>query len=729
MSLALVLALVLTMLSLAAVSWAATVFQVDGRWVPNTPTTLASGDVVTAEWRVNVNDDAQAPANELVDNVTLNVTLTNGLFDALPGLCLTTGVSPASSLSTDKKTLTCNLGTHAQGTAAVLQTPVVADGPTGSQVGAEATINGQKAALPALNIANVFGMDMRWAVGSANSSQGAGYFEVDYEWTLSKARRSDPGPQTISYDLTIASQQGGRVQLAPQGCTPFSIAAPANGHPWSGGNHPANQTAPSVGNCQITQTGPNTFRLTISGIDYDPASPPTLDSAGDKLPTDQVALASGSVWVRVLTTVDGSAELKASAPTYTSTTGLTVQDDPSNNTESKSWTTPGTYSSGWGRSYTGSGGTTWDDTYRVAAGRNIAQYMDTAMQRHTERPDDRLVGLCSALDTKYVTFNGFKWTNPAGGVNGAVVEYYTGNDAHLDPANAGYDPNGFDCGTSGGWTTAVPADQTQVKAVRVTATQGQMEAVGATNINQNVFQTIKPNVPAGTDVWSFFSGIQDAPLNNWWNGTGCILDTPGLRYPCTTGFRDLVRITSASPAIEKSVDRAVVTPGAPATYTLTYSANGSGAIPATVDGFRIVDTLPAGVTYVPGSASPEPAVTTDGSGRQVLTWTLDKVATNADHALTYQAVPSGSVTAGQALTNEATASYGGITTIPAKAQVTVATNGYTTIGKSADSPFIPNLKGDGRGSGSWTVTLRSYDPAPQAFTDTIDILPYRGDGR
>jgi uncharacterized repeat protein (TIGR01451 family)/fimbrial isopeptide formation D2 family protein len=443
-----------------------------------------------------------------------------------------------------------------------------------------------------------------------------------------------------------------------------------------------------------------------------------------------VALASGSIWVRVLTATSGSAQLSSNAPTYTSTTGQTASDDPANNTESKSWTTPGLYSSGWGRGYTGSGGTTWDDTYRVAAGTTVGQYMDTAMQRHTDRPDDRLVGMCSALDTKYVTFNGLQWGNPAAGINGAVVEYYTGSDAHLDPTSASYDPNGFDCGVSGSWSATPPGDLSQVKAVRVTITQGQIEAYSDhPNITPIVFQTIKPGTPPGTDVWSFFSGVLDNPLNNWWNATGCILNTPGLRYPCTTGFRDLVRVVTAMPAIGKSVDRAVVTPGVPATYTLSYSANGAGAIPATVDGFQIVDTLPSGVTYVLGSAAPEPTVTTNGSGQQVLTWILNGVATNADHPLTYQAVTDSSVTPGKALTNSATASFGGVTTEPATAQVTVATSGYTTIAKSADAPFVPNVNGDGVGSGAWTVTLRSYDPLPQAFTDTIDILPYQGDGR
>ncbi|MFH8983819.1 DUF7927 domain-containing protein [Streptomyces varsoviensis] len=720
----------LTVFGLPTGASAKPVHEIAGRWVDGTPAKVASGSVVTAEWRVNVNDDQPAPSNDMVDNVTFGVTLTNGVFDKLPDVCSTTGVDPASSLSDDKKTLTCDLGSHRQGTSVVVQAPVVVDGPTGGQVTAVGSIGDQKAAVPPLDITNRFGMDMRWDVGAANFTSTKEYFELDYEWTLSKGKGGDPGPQTVTYDLEIGSQQGGQIEAAPQGCTPYSIDARATGHPWSGGGHPAKQTASFVKDCKLTPTGPGKFQLTLSGIDYDPASPPALDSTGARLPSDRVALASGSVWVRVLTQAGGSAELKASAPTYTSTTGQTAEDDPANNRESKSWTTPGTYSAGWGRGYTGSGGTTWDDTYRVAAGTTVGQYMDTAYQVHTDRPDDRLVGMCSALDTKYVVFDGFQWSSPAAGVKGATTEYYTGDDAHLDPAGASYDPNGFDCGGKDGWSTTPPADPTQVRAVRVTATQGQMEAYSdQPHINQLIRQKIKPGTAPGTDVWTFFSGIVDTPLNNWWNGTGCILNTPGLRYPCTNGFRDLVRVTTASPAISKSADRAVVTPGVPSGFTLTYSANGAGAIPATVDGYKIVDTLPAGVTYVPKSATPEPAVTTDASGQQVLTWTLDGVTTNTDHALTYQAVTADSVPAGKALTNSATASYGDVTTAPATAQVTVATNGYTTIGKTPNAAFIPNVAGDGKGSGSWTVTLRSYDPMAQAFTDAIDILPHKGDKR
>ncbi|TLM70891.1 DUF11 domain-containing protein [Pseudarthrobacter sp. NamB4] len=670
--------------------------------------------------------------------MTFTVTLQNGVFGELPDVCLSNGVVPRSTISADGKTLTCNLGTREQGTAIAVQTPVVANGPTGSQLSATGTIGGQATNLSPISLVSEFGMDMRWGTPSVYQAPTETYRDVDFQWTLNLNRGSEPGPQTIVYDVTFNSAQATAYGVGPQACSPFTGDWPADGHPWSGGNHPAEQTTSFVDNCTFTQTGPNTFRLTLTGINYSPASAPTEDSTGARLPTDQVAVASGSIWLRFNTTaLNGAIDLSATAPAYTSTAGNTAQDDPSNNTSSKSWVGPGIYSSALVRSYTGNGGTNWDNTYRVAPGTTVRQYLDTALQRNVARADNLPVGMCSALDTRYVSYAGLgpfteglsdkEFAPP----QGAVIAYYTGNAPALDPTSSAYDPNAFNCGGDTGWTTTAPANPVDVKAVRLTISQGDIEAYSnLSNFTMNLLQTIKPETPAGTDVWSFFSGIMDFPTGSTWsNDTGCLQSTAGLRYPCTTGFRDLLRVVTATPAIEKSADRSVVTAGVPATFTLAYSANGAGTIPKTVDSFQLIDTLPAGMTYVPGSASPEPVVTTNGSGQQVLTWTIDDVATNQNHALTYQAVAGTSVAPGTTLENSAVASFGGVTTRPATAQVTTSTNGYTSIGKAADTPFIPNVNGDGVGEGSWTVTLRSFDPLPQTFTDTIDILPYIGDGR
>ncbi|MCP2638169.1 DUF11 domain-containing protein, partial [Microbacterium sp. HD4P20] len=727
-----VAALMLALLP-ATAAQAATVYEITARWVDGTATSVKSGDVVTGLWHVNLNDDAAAPVNDPVENVTATLVAQNGRFASIPNMCLTSDVDPASSISSDGLTLVCNVGTQTEGTAAAIQAPITVDGPTGSHVSATGTIGDQSAALDPIEITNEFAMDIRWGTGAAYVASGANYFETSYEWTLNKGLGSDAGPQTITYDLTIASPQGGTIQIAPQGCTPYDMNIASDGHPWSGGSHPTNQMTSFVGSCTVAQTGPNTFQMTLSGIDYDPANIPTRDSAGNLLPTDQVALAAGSLFVRTFNVPGGSTTVTASAPTYTSTTGLTAQDDPSNNSETKTWQPLGTYSSGWGRGYTGSGGTTWDDTYRVAAGTVVGQYLDTGWQRWAHRDDSLLVGMCAPLDTRHVTLEAFVWGVPAGGVPNAPFEYYTGTSPNLDPSSPSYNPNTFDCAPSTGWSTTPPANLAEVKAVRVVMTQGQAEAhVDDPSITPAAFVRIRPETPAGTEIWSFFSGIHDSPAPNSWTGpdyAGCITNTPGWRYPCTTGFRDVLRIVDAAPAIAKSVDRSAVTPGVPATFTLTYAANGAGQVPPTVDGYQIADTLPVGMTYVPGSASPAPTVTTDLQGRQVLSWTLNGVPTNTQNALSYQAVADPSVTPGQALTNTATSAYGGVVTAPVAAQVTVSTDGYTSIAKVADTPFIPNLAGDGVGEGSWTVTLRSFDPLPQDFTDTIDILPYLGDGR
>jgi len=721
-------ALVATGMSFAAPAVAAPVYEITAKWADGTPTTVASGDVVTAEWRVNVNDDATAPSNDPVDNVNFTLTIANGTFAELPASCLTSGVTPVSSISADGHTMVCNIGTQKEGTSQVIQTAITADGDTGSQITGTGTIDGATADLSPIAINNPFGMDIRWSVATAAYNL-QGYpanptVDLDLQWTLSKAKRSADGPQTVTYDLTTSGPFSS-ISVGSQQCTPFTTGI-ANGHPWSGGSHPADQMVTPVTTCAVQQTGPNAFRLTLTGIDYNPATPATKDSTGAGLPADQVALASGSIWLHLVPTSAGSISLQSSAPTYTSASGTdTAQDDPSNNTVTKTWFYPGTFTSPWNRGYTGSGGSNYDNTYVVSPGTTIRQTLLTGLPG-MDRADTLGIGMCTPVDTKYLTFVDIVPGQPA---PGAVIEYYVGNDPTVNPASASYDPQAFpNCGGTAGWTTTPPADLSTVKAARVTFTQGQAESWNLVNAGWLVDYTVKDTAPIGQDIWNFMYSTGDG--TNWASNGPCATPTPGLRYPCTAvATRDLVRVVAATPYIEKTADRSAVNPGQAAGFSLTYSANVPSNLPTSVDGYQIVDTLPVGMTYVDGSATPAPTVTTNGSGQQVLTWVLDGVTTNAEHALTYQAVAGATVTPGTVLENSAVASVSGTSSQPATAQVVVAANGYTTIGKAADTPFIPNVNGDGKGSGSWTVTLRSFDPTAQTFTDTIDILPYNGDGR
>ncbi|WP_309128921.1 hypothetical protein [Microbacterium sp.] len=729
----------------AAAANAATVYEIRGAWEEGTPGTVGRGDVVNAIWRVNVNDDAPAPGNEPVDNVTFTATTQNGVFKEVPNVCLTADVDPVSAISEDGKALTCNLGTINQGSAVVVQTPIRVDGNTGDEVIATGQINGQSKGLDPLLIENAFGMDLQFGQNTAYYEWNEDYtaVDVDLEWSLRLAAGSDTGPDSVTYRLQLSESNGSQIGLGDsyygdfEGCSPYNAFITGT-HPLSGLEGAAKETyrgqeASFVEECTLTPVAgqPGVFDLTLSGINYDMAMIPTRDAAGNLLPTDWSYIASGSLWFRVATERAGSISLQANAPTYQSTTGLSSVDLPENNTTSKAYVLPGVWAASWWRPYTGAGGNNWDDTYRVSAGTKVVQYINHNASLY-DVPDATPQGQCLVFDADYVTYTPWAEGDALPTIRGYVdngpsaqlksppaVEYYVGDVG---------DPDVFDCGSDpNNWTTTEPADLTTVEAMRIIYPHSLAEEEGYRGIQLAGYVRINDDVRVGQDIWMFGSVMSGG---SWTRENVQLGATPDARYPRTNGRRDILRITTATPAIQKSVDRSIVKPGEPANFTLTYSANGAGAIPETMDDYVITDTLPVGMTYVAGSADPAPNVSTNGTGQQVLTWSLDEVPTNVPNVLTYQAVAGASVKSGQVLTNTATSSVGGVTSPPTAAQVTVSTSGVTNLGKSTDQWFIANPDGDGSGEeGSWTVTLRSQDPLPQAFTDTIDILPYNGDGR
>ncbi|MBN0038711.1 hypothetical protein JN535_00815 [Cellulosimicrobium cellulans] len=717
---------------------AATVYEIEAGWAESTPEVLQTGDAVSATWWFNLNDDAAAPGNAPVENVTITVTAQGAVFDALPPACLTDGVDPASSISEDGTVLVCNVGTQDEGTAYSLSTPMRVTAVTGEPVSAGATIADQQASLPEIPVQNAYLQDIHWVESTAGSANNGSSRDFTFNWTLFHGANSPAGPATVTYNLTVANSVGATTQLGPNLCTAFQSGT-ASGHPWSGGTHDASQTAPFVGSCTLTRNSSTSYTLTLSGIDYSHAQAPTMDSKGDRLPTDRVAVASGQIQLRLVTTAgSGNVSVTSNAPTYTAVDGQTVGDDPANNTSTKNWVS-GTWSHAWQPAYTGQSSNVWADTYRVAPETELGAgvrviYPNVQNQASTQG------GLCLVLDTRYVEFTGAltRFDNgTTGEPAGLPVAYYTGNSALVNPTSGSYDPNAFTCDGTTGWTTTAPADLSTVKAVRATYTM--TAARWQREIVLQATQRLLPSAQVGQDVWTWGSYINPGSATNTWVNAARSMSpadagqsatlTPDARYPFAQAGRDIVRIIGVTPDVSKSVLPTTVDPGGQATYTLSYSANGTGSVAPTVDGYQLVDTLPLGATYLAGSASPEPVVTTNGAGKQVLTWTLDGVPTNAVQTLTYDVAYADDVDAGERLVNTVTASAEGVQSETATASVVVNESGLTKIIKTADQAFIPNLTGDGAGEGSWTVLVRSEDPLPQEFVDVIDILPYVGDGR
>ncbi|WP_407320684.1 hypothetical protein UQW22_09345 [Isoptericola halotolerans] len=714
--------------AIATPAQAVTVYELEGEWDDDTPDVVQTGDSVAGTWWANVNDDSEAPGNEPVDNVTITVTAVGAVFEEIPPVCLTEGVDPPSEILDDGATLVCNGGTFDEGTAFRLDTAVTVTAVDGESVSLSATVADQAAELPEIPVENPFVMDIVWDENSGAASNNGDSRDMTFNWTLIHGAFSPDGQDPITYTLDVSNSVGGPMQIGPEACSAFETGT-ATGHPWSGGDHPADQMAPFVDDCTLTQINGTTFELTLSGIDYSHAQVPTNDSTGNTLPHARVAVASGQVQFRVITDENsGQVTVESSAPTYTSVNGALAEDDGTNNSSTNNWIS-GVHYGGWSPNYTGSSASSWADTYRVSPGTEVRA--SVSMNYRNVDEVATVGGMCVILDSEYVDFTSVDVVDVNNGFTevDVPVEYLVAAAPYADP-NA-IEP----CGNESlNWVSTPPADLTTVRAVR---TQYDIADVGTDSRPAlRVYQTIDSDIDPGQDVWmwSAYRGTgSGAPWTypNRSNDPDDVsnegVSTADARYPFTGPHRDVLRISTVSPAVSKSVDPATVDPGDSATFTVTYAAEGVGDLSPTVDGYEIVDTLPEGMTYVAGSSSTGSDPEIEGS---TLTWTIDGVPTNEDQTLTYEVDVAEDVDPGARLVNSVDGSVGGLETEePATAAVTVNAAGSTSILKTADQAFIPNVNGDGVGEGSWTVDVVSEDSSAQVFTDTIDILPYAGDGR
>lgn len=709
------------------------VYEIEGSWAADTPNPVQSGTGLTAVWRYNVNDADPAPENPSQENVVVTFTAQNAVFTELPLECLTDGVDPSSEIQGDGATLVCNLGTRNLGTAELLLAGVEARGMTGDQVGLSANVgepgvNEVSTSLPELDIVNPFRMDMKFDGGNPSNSRDGAQNVLEFPWSLRHAPGSNAGPDTVSYDLTFAATGGESVMPSVDGCTTLDYKNP--GHPYSGNGFDAAQTAPFPAACTLVQLGPNRMRLTLTGIDYSKMLDPTTDSNGVALPTEWDVVASGLISVRFTYVAGTTISFTSTAPTYTSTTLETSSDDPANNQNSRA-SVRGTWSGGWELRNMDPPvqGSLWTDTYRTMAGQPVLAQSGVRPPSGSETQTQ----VCTILDTKYVTFN----SSAAGPISGGVVtpypgvtyEYFTGTGTGgiVDPSNSAYQPNSFRCDGSTGtaWQSTLPSDLSTVKAVRATfpASANIPDAIAYLR----TYSTVKPNVAVGQDIWTWTSYRMGS--NNWANPhrTSNASDvplqgtvTPGSRYAYTGGGRDVLRIVAGRPLVEKTVDQSTTMPGATVNFTITYRVE--APVDTVVDDLDLTDVLPAGLTYVPGSASVAP---TSVSG-QTLSWSIDSVSTNTEYTILLSAMVDSNADPGEVFTNSVEAVLAGVTDEDT-ASTRVRDGGYTFLTKTADAQQVPHVSGAAQAG--WTVRLTSADSVAQSFTDTIDVLPYNGDGR
>lgn len=723
---------------------AAPVYEIEGEWQAGTPSEVRTGDGVVAVWRYNINDDAPAPSNDPVDDVTVTFQVQGGAFTVLPDPCRTEGVTPVSGISADGATLTCNLGTREQGSAELSLTGIRATAATGELVIVDSQIGEVRAQLPPLRVNNPFAMDMKFD-GGGRSRPGTGVTqEVRFPWSLRIAPQSEAGPSSVQYTLDFSNTAGGELLAFPNSpCGPLGNSFA--GHPFSGPSHPAERTAPFPGSCRFERVGTsNRFTLTIGGIDYSRSRVPTHDSTGAALPTDWDVIASGELRLYFGYERAGQVGFTASAPVYTgAVTGATSQDLTSNNANSQA-TIRGGWNGGWVLDQVGLPGAAWTDTSRASAGDLVRGLSGIA----APTSEGSWTAACNVLDTRYVEFAGARTGNhrpsdgqivPFPGAEGIQHWYYIGNGAgdNVNPGSANYDPNGFTCDTGWGgpdWVNTPPADLSLVKAVRMHVPFSAKAGVDALDphgvATLYVDSRIKEGVTTGQDIWTWTSvNFVGYGTDGWQNSHRTMAAgdappegklTPGTRYPYTAGGRDVLRVVPAKPLVTKTADQRVSVPGATVQYTVTYRAEVGSEV--TVPNYTLTDVLPAGTSYVAGSASIAPS-SVDG---RTLTWNLTNVRSNTDHVLTYSVRLPDQAESGQQFTNSVTAGIGGVTAT-AEDTVRLRDGGLVLLTKTAEASKVPH--NGGAAEDSWTVRLTSRDTSSSAFTDTVDVLPYNGDGR
>lgn len=292
------------------------------------------------------------------------------------------------------------------------------------------------------------------------------------------------------------------------------------------------------------------------------------------------------------------------------------------------------------------------------------------------------------------------------GLSDYTLEYLTGEI-----------PGGFvspNCG-EGDWTSQKPAD---VTAIRVIYDPAEQDAGWATRPNLGAGYLVAEDLAEGERAW--MAGGMSVDVSRGWQMTGSPIskfaDDP---YGSTTLFRDAVEAVPSRTSVQLDTSSASVKVGERVDWEVTTRLS---AAPFADRGDHTVERrliLPEGVEPMEGI---DGQVRTEG-GRTVITWQSDvKTGEHVTETIpTIYRFGTGTLTA-QVTVENLTADR--LTTDSDTAAVVALASAGAYLHKSAESAEFA-LDGSNR----WTVSLENRDLWPIGVADTIDILPYEGDGR
>ena len=758
-------------------------------WVSLPAGDINAGDEVVGYFAFNVNDVPEGLDG--TDEVVVYVNPTGGAVVSIPDICqdgssiddgvLTCVVPEAALGSAYRAEFTVRAtgdGSASQMSAVVsmpdsdpLSVPLPPIGVNEAQAAVDVVVDPSFGVSGVTNTAFTLTMDMALAVPTSVSTQlVAGPVEFDL---IFDNVTGNPGWRNV-VELTRARE----------------VSSNANNVPY-----------PQLGDVPDVRWTPITggYHVVVSG--FNPAaSAPRTDATGATIQGNfryfaNFALDLSSIYTGAYTALPGSSDttyrLGAHVTNVRATTvsGAAITSDyrTTNNSVSGVVTASGSFSNSWQRdgdngvwdagaathfgwpAYTSAGqwdatfgqGNEWDATPHVASGRwvvskgarvptsgqagwycrsigqdaPLAGPMRTAIKNVATKATDLWVEV-----TTQPVDRGLPWcgttSRPTGGTNGgasSVSPPVTYTWLRLDPTQA-YGPvqgNGqsffyWDLSTLG----IDPATVTGIR-VHTAVDQAQLSAI-------NEVRAATPN----DDIWTTGSYSTNGGVA-WQTDATAITATAGKEFPATTHARDVLWGVPFFPSVTKKASDAYPEYGETVTFDVTATAETDTARggPSATD-LVLVDEIPAGLTYVEGSASVAPDSVVHGTDCPstvvvetdctVLTWTFADVDYNVVNGVTYAATADWQVgrrTNVAYVSNLADLGFDMKVWTPslangARAEATVERKltGSTSLEKdvkyTVTTVDAPN---------EWTLRLNNNDYVDQQQTDVIDELPYNAD--
>ncbi len=668
----------------------------------NSNQVVRTNDAIVISYQIGVsNDDAS--------NVVLEVVGGPGVDFDLPSFCLSSGVTPPSTISgniTSGKTITCNIGDRTSGSASIIAIPgrvmptlmqgaavsissssISADGVvTQSFPGTTLTVS----ARPKFDILKNTGAALKGSALGPNGEKGL----VQIYPIAVKTINQGFGAENATANIVLADDLSGISPNAllfqgwagalPTACFsngaqttyqinshPFGYTQTADGGPGGPGGPGAGSAAQSVFNsgsftCPSVAAG-GTATITIAGAALNGMHYPTHAANGNPLNANERYLVSGvlAVWFPLQDIIDNGNELTISneytTQNFTSISGQT-NTDPNTSNNKKSYVlreeNPGNgryfflgKNNGGAKIEGQTANRSGDGSLVVGQAFNTAQRQSNG-QAYSETDYNNL-NLCTSFDNskQIIRKRGGRYADvtfsgtPRIAQADFTVEYGTGS---FGP-NASCD----NADSPDGWVTnpaTLPGGIASVTKVRgVGNLIAPSDALDPTRAQLRVYYTALSN-PTGTIVPQWGTYRADTIDSGNWKLSSYD------EHTALGEWGDRATITNVVVRIEKDTvpaNQNSIAAGNTLSFELDWSATLFGTPPSPTTQVTITDILPKEYAYLTDSASISPtSVTNNANGTTTIVWLLPAAVINAiQTAITYDVMVKNTTPNGTGVAN------------------------------------------------------------------------------